>query len=210
MAHKSSPAHELARYLRERLRRLEICAEDYETRLSDDRIDLCRKVDEGVCDRDDPDLRSAMFHLEYELGNTFRQAMLVALCSYLEEALKAIGSCLVVDYTAKLKKQKGSWLERHISVLCARAGVDRTVVAAEIAKFGDMIVLRNCVTHSGGNVRTDRDSDAIRGAVDRIDGAAISEDDFLLFNHLIVPEAIVAAEGIADHILGSTLGVSIV
>ncbi len=208
----ASSAVELANYLRRRLERLEYCNADLERRVSEDEAEFCRKVDEGVYKRDDPELGRVVFHLEYVLANTFRTCMLSAVCSFLEEALKSMGSLLVPQYDAELKKREGRWLKKNLLALRDMAGVDCQSVQASVDRFDDLIVLRNCVVHSGGSVAGDRKPEDVRAAVKRIDSpdiAEISRDDFLIFGDQLVPEAITVAEDIAECILTSKLGASV-
>jgi hypothetical protein len=54
-----------------------------------------------------------------------------------------------------------------------------------------------------------RDQSAVEAAVRRIKTADISRDGFIYLGDQVLPEAIIAAENIADHILASQLNVSI-
>jgi len=74
--------------------------------------------------------------------------------------------------------------------------------------FHDLITLRNCVTHAWGTIAEANDPDAVKTAADRIETAAVSADGYLVFGDQVVPEAITAAENIAEHVLTSKLQTS--
>ncbi len=210
MTHQRNTAQTLAQYLRKRLERLEQCNAGFETKHSDDERQVCEDVSAGIYMDDDPDLGRILFHMKYVYANTFRYCLLGALCSFLEEALKAIGPFVGAGYDSRLKQKKGNWLVRHIAVLQDITAIDCAPVQGSVDKFCDLITLRNCVMHSGGNVDSDRDPQAVRKAVQRVETAEQSRDNFLFLGDQVVPEAIIAAEEIADHILKCILGGSIV
>ncbi len=210
MAHSGSTAQTLAQYLRKRLERLEQCNAEFENKHSDDKQAVCEKVSSGIYTSDAPDLGRIIFHMEYVYANTFRCCLLGGLCSFLEEALKVIGPFVATDYDSALKKKRGNWLVRHIAVLQDLTGTDCTAVQPYVDDFCDLTLLRNCVMHSGGNVDSDRDPQSVREAAQRVETAEVSRDGFLVFGDQVVPEAIIAAEEIADHVLKCALGAGIV
>jgi hypothetical protein len=170
---------------------------------------LLRKIDVGEYRKGDPAVGQIVFHLEYVVRNTFRYTMLAGVCSFLEEALKAIAQRSVSDYGARLKKLKsGNWLQKHISVLSDALALDVASIKADFAKFNDLICIRNCIVHAWGNLAQDSNATAVRNAAQRIESADVSRDDFLVLGDQVIPEALNAAESIAEHILTSKLSVS--
>lgn len=210
MAAKDKANVDLAKYLRRRLQYLEQCNAEIEGKLSEDKLDLCRQIDEGVYSKHDPAIGKVIFHLEFIVGNTFRYTMLVGLCSFLEEALKEITERLVDDYQVKINaEERGNWLKKHISVLSTQAGVNMVAIQSDLDTFDNLIALRNCIVHAWGNVNKARNPTAVREAAKRIETAEISKDSFLVLGDQVVPEAIIAAENIVDSILTSRLNVSV-
>jgi hypothetical protein len=208
MSFDKSQAHNLADYLHRRLQYLESCYNEIENKLTDDELDLCRNIDEGKYDKNDPGVGKIIFHLEYVVGNTFRYTMLVGICSFLEEAIKTITKYLVPNYEASLKDQKkGNWLRKHICLLCDFVGFNAVEIQSDLDKFHDLITLRNCIIHSWGKLTEDPNADSIRRAAQQIESVEISKNNFLMFSDPVVPEAIITAEKIADYILTACMNV---
>lgn len=218
MVSKNTPADLLADYLHCRLKHLDASNSRIEEYMSVEGMTLCRKIDEGVYTANSPAVARIVKHLEYVVGNTFRNTMLVGVCSFLEEAIKAIAKLLIDDdddYEKKLKSLKGgNWLSKHIELLVNNVGLTVDVsLTSELDKFHQFITLRNCVVHSFGKVSGDRNPTAVLGAVNvlmAIDNGTVevTKDGFLLFGDQLVPEAIITAENIGDAILGVTTGAS--
>lgn len=194
--------HELAEYLRLRLEYLEQCASDYNEHLDWLQQALNNRIREGVCHPDAPEIGKAKFFREYILANTFRYAMLVALCSYLEEAIKEITRRLVHGYHEKIQAERdGNWLTRHARVLEKEHGMDFAPIEKEQRAFGDLIDLRNCIVHAWGKVAEARRPRAVEAAAGRVATACITKDGFLFLGEHVLIEAIEAAEKIVDYIL---------
>lgn len=201
--------HALADYLHRRLKYLESCNAHIENKLADDQADLCLKIDEGEYSKDDAAVGQMIFDLEYVVANTVRYTMLVGVCSFLEEALKAITKRLVPDYSAKLEAEKrGNWLRKHIRILSTSVGLDAEPLNANLDKFHDLIILRNCIVHAWGKVTEARDPNAVETAAKRIETAEISKDRYLVLGDQVIPAAINTAERIAEAVLTRKLGVS--
>jgi hypothetical protein len=205
----NNPTNDLGEYLHRRLQYLDRCNAEIESKLSDDERNLCGKIDDGAYSKNDPSVGQIIFHLEYVVGNTFRYTMLVGVCSFLEEAIKAISKRLVADYEAKIKApRKGTWLWKHICVLSGCVSLDLAPIQSDLDTFQDLITLRNCVVHAWGRIAEANDPDAVKAAAERIETAAVSADGFLIFGDQVVPDAIIAAENIAEHVLTSKLQTS--
>jgi hypothetical protein len=206
---RTDPNNELAQYLHKRLQYLEGCNAEFNSHLDDKRLELARNLDDGTYRKDDPEIGRILHHLNWVLANSFRYTMLVALCSFLEEAIKEITKRLVSDYDARMAAEIGNWLARHTRLLAEVRGLDLDPIDKDLKTFHDLIALRNCVVHHWGKVAAARDPCAVEGVANRVETADISRDGFLYLGDQVLPEAISAAENIADHILGSQLNVSI-
>lgn len=202
----TNPNQQLGDYLRKRLEHMEQCKAAFDSHLNEEKRELQRKLDMDTLRHDDPAVGKIVHHREYVVANTFRYTMLVGLCSFLEEAIKEIAERLLSDYDAKLKSvKKGNWLRRHMRILVDRSGVDLGPIEQDLNKFHDLITLRNCVVHAWGKVAAANDPAAVKAAVGRIQTATMFRDGFLCFGDQVLPEAIIAAENIAEHILVSEL-----
>lgn len=201
--------HDLGGYLYRRLKYLERCNVEIETKLSDDDRDLRLAIGDGEYSKHDPAVGQIIFHLEYVVGNTFRYTMLVGVCSFLEEAIKAIAKRVLPDYEERIRTQKkGNWLRRHIRMLANSVALNGAAMQSDLDTFHDLITLRNCVTHVWGKVADSNHPHAVKKAAQRIETVEISRDGYLVFGDQVVPEAIIAAENIAESILTSKLHVS--
>jgi hypothetical protein len=204
-----NPNRDLADYLHRRLEFLGPCHAEIETKALDDERDLIRRIDSGEYGKSDPAVGKIVFHLENVVRNTFRYTMLVGVCSFLEVALKAIAQRSVSDYGARLKRKKsGNWLQKHVSVLSDAIALDVVSIQADFDKFNHLICIRNCIVHAWGNLAEDSNAAAVRNATQRIETADVSHDDHVVLGDQVIPEALNAAETIAEHILTSKLNVS--
>jgi len=210
MGEDTQANRKLACYLKHRLQCLDDCRIEIESKLYDDERALIDKVDEGEYKATDPDVSRMLFHIGFVVANTIRYTMLVGVCTFLEEALKAVTKRRVPDYEARLRAQKkGNWLHKNIALLAASCHLDTRAYGAQLNKFHDMITIRNCIVHAWGNVSEARDPAALKAAVARTESASISEDGYVLLGDQVLAEAICAAEQIADRVLTSELRVSI-
>jgi hypothetical protein len=200
---------DLADYLHRRLEYLRACKTNIENRLRADEMDLRQKIDDGVYSKNDPAIGKTIFHLEYVVGNTFRYTMLIGVCSFVEEAMKAIGTRLLPDYDARITAGKReNWLRKHIRVLSDAVGLDSAPIKSHVGKFYDIITLRNCIVHAWGKLAKTRNPQTVKAAIKRLEGADVSTDGYLLLHDEVVSEAIETAEDILESILQSTLHVS--
>lgn len=200
---------DLGVYLRLRLEHLYACFADFEDHIDEKKLDLCSRVDKGEFSRNDPQVGQIVHHLQCVLANTFRYTLLGGVCSFLEEAMKEVSKRLVADYSRCLKATAdGNWLKRHIQVLREQASLNTVPLEADLAKFHDLICLRNCIVHSWGKVAEARNPKAVEDAAGRIETASISKDGYLFFGDQVIPEGILSAENIADEILMAKLGTS--
>jgi len=200
---------DLADHLHRRLEYLRACTIHIENKLRQEKMDLRQKIHDGVYSKNDPAIGQMVFHIEYVVGHTFRYCMLVAVCSFVEEAMKAIGTRRLPDYEARIKAGKQrNWLRRHIRVLRDGVGLDTAPIKSHLGKFYDIITLRNCIVHAWGKLAKTRNPQTVKAAIKRLEGADVSTDGYLLLHDEVVSEAIETAEDIVETILQSTLHVS--
>jgi hypothetical protein len=209
LTRKDKANRDLGDYLHARLQHLEHCNAEIEEKLCDERMSLCKKIDEGVYSKHDHAIGRIAYHLEMVLGNTFRYTLLVGVCSFLEEAIKAISRRLVPDYDNQLRDEKrGNWLNKHVRMLRREAALDPVPIQADLQTFDDLIMLRNCIVHSWGNVSEARNPTAVRASMARIALVELSRDGYLYLGDEVISTAIIAAENIAEHMLTSKLQLS--
>lgn len=153
--------------------------------------------------------------LEYIIGNLFRQAMLIMVCSYLEEAMNLVGEVAISDYSMRInKKKKGNWFNKRKS-LFEMTGVSFKGTEKECDDINDLIEVRNCIVHAGGSIEKYKYPKRVEEAVARLkerykDGnfnlVEISGDKFLYLGDNVIATAIIASEKIIKHCSKITSG----
>lgn len=148
-------------------------------------------------------------HLQYVVGGTFRYTMLTAVCSYLEEALKAICRLACSSYDAEIGvPQKGSWLDKHVRLLQSH-GVLFDPVNTYIATMKDMVIVRNCIVHAWGKVAEATDPTSVRAALGRHDYFDEFKDGFIAVDDEAAVRALEAAGEIVDFLMDHQFSVQI-
>jgi hypothetical protein len=135
------------------------------------------------------------------------------VCSVLEESVKAIAkqrvrADKVRASTMSEKSQRGkNWLQKHIHLFSTHSGFAPTVqFSADADQFSDLIVLRNCVTHSWGDVTNDSHPESVREAIKRIESVAVGMNcrmaalsgDRIFLDRDLVPHGLFLTESIID------------
>lgn len=177
---------------------------EIETKLSDDELDIVLRLNTGELSPDDPDVGRAFFHIDCVVANTFRYTMLAGVCSFLEEALKEICRRVVSDYDRELKKKRGNFLRKHVSLLTG-VGLNKAPIQASINKFNAMIAVRNSIIHAWGRLPEGESKKRLERNLKMIETAEVSKDGFIVLGDQVIAEAINTAEEIADHILTTML-----
>ena len=218
MGSNTARPKDLGDYLHRRLSFLETLNAEMESNIGNQKAALTmrlprEKSKNGVYDKSDASIVKIINHLDFVLLNTSRYTILIAVCSFLEEAMKEISKQLVLKYEKELASQastmkRANWLKKHVELLIRHAGIDANAVQSDLSMFHDLICLRNCVVHCWGKVDKARNPQAVHAASNRIDTAEVSRDGYLIFGDQVIPEAIIAAENIAESILTSKLGTS--
>lgn len=191
-----SSAKQIREYLKTRIDFLEACDTEIENKISND-------LDSAVnLNLSDEDFTRCFFHLEHAVGCTFRYCMLIAVCSFLEEAHEAICQHSVAGYESKRGSSgKGSWLDRHRrmfvehSILC----IDEVCEQYDLMK--DFVVIRNSLVHTWGNINKSKNSARLRQIIQNR-GELLEEygDGYLHLGDQVFPVAIEASERIVNHL----------
>jgi transcriptional regulator with XRE-family HTH domain len=216
MQPKQKSYQALTNYLRLRLERLQSCHVLIEHKIYNDKIALF----EGKANKQDASIGKILYHLEYAVGNTFRYTLLIGICSFLEEAIKAICQELIPAYETELKNiktKKKNWLYKHMTLLSQCLAFDQAPIQKELDEFYDLITLRNCVAHSWGKIAKAIEPRDVEAAMQRLSDLGKAQncslvdvrDGFLVFGKDVIPHAIITAENISDAVLIATLKVSI-
>ncbi len=202
----SDSAHDpqrIAEYLRTRLEYLRNCRIHIENKLSDESFEFINSED------DEDTVNRFLFHIDCVVANTFRYSMLIAACSFLEEAVKLLCHVSITDYSQKLKAiRKGSWLTKHRRLLEAERSVDIAAVGEHWDKMANVVPIRNCITHTWGNVNECQNSEHVQEIAAREDMYTVTKDGHLLLNNEAVTYALLASQQIVGKLVEDLFGLS--
>lgn len=200
---------ELIGYLSKKLYSVSQIYASFESDLKKNKISLMKnKINLANSCLSEQDIDRAYNRLEHIDGNLFRQAMLIMVCSFLEEAMNLIGEAAISDYSAKIsKKRKVNWFDKR-KRLFEEVGVSFKVIEGECERINDLRIIRNCIVHAGGKIDKYRYSAQVEEAVERLKEMdkhsnmnliEISADKFLLLGESIIPKAIFASQRIIEQ-----------
>ena len=196
---------EKVKYLRKRLDYLRECNADIENRLRDDGDEFIK-----ICD-DERACNKYLWHLETVVCSTFRYAMFMAVCTFLEESVKFICDLTISDYATKLKThRRGNWLAKHRQLLAdsINPAVDLLAIKTHLDTMEEFVAVRNCIVHEWGKVDGDID-----GLINKDDEKREADccfgrwaDGFLRLTDQAVPTAVIASGRIVNKLLQDLLG----
>lgn len=224
MKHDKTPTekfcHDLAKYARWRDDQIYACNKLIEETIDKDKYDLLVKRDEGQVA--EAEAAKLMYHFEVTLLNTFRYTLLAGVCAILEESVKALAEHLIPDEEkrkAALKAAKkvnakanghSNWLQDYIGLIGGVIALNPTDQFQEhVEQFYDVIMIRNCINHSFGNIEKTEYVEQTKQALHRIDVAAkrgnydlarMSMDGYLILGENMVAHAKCLAIPIVDFI----------
>ena len=136
------------------------------------------------------------------VADTFRYSMLVAVCTFLEESIKFITQQLNKDYKSKRKDIKqGSWLSKHLELLASCAGLEIKSIESQKILFNDVILIRNTIAHAWGRVEVSKSPKKLCDTISQYDWININDEGFIILDDQAIPNALVAALEIVEHIL---------
>lgn len=188
-------------YIQKRLEYLRTCDIYIEGKLEDSRQNLAQRVNEGELSPQELAFKQYLFEIEV-VTEIFRYSMLIAACTFLEESIKFITRHLIVDYEVKLKDAKRvSWLSKHLDMLASCINLDIKSIESHKKIFEDVILVRNTIAHAWGRVETSKYPEKLREIASRHDWANITDEGFLVLDDQAVPNAMIAAVEIVEHIL---------
>jgi len=195
-------AQQLIEYLSKKLHSIYEIYADFENNLTNTKTNLIKSA------LSEKDIGQAYYRLEYIEGNLFRQAMLIMVCSYLEEAMNLIGEETISDYATKINRKTGEdWFKKR-KRLFNEVGFSFKGIEEECDRINDLRVIRNCIVHAGGNITKYRYPKQVEAAVERLKErdkdknmklVEICADKFLYLGDNVIATAIIASEEIIRH-----------
>jgi hypothetical protein len=200
---RSKEDQEFVDYLKKRWEDLGNSKDYVNQKLHDDEMEWSELVNAGK--KTSADASRALDHAEHVVSRTIRYVMLVAICTFLEEASREfVHRTFPSDCEERAKKKTGSLFAKYIKVL-VDGGFDTTPVQEDIEKLSALITLRNCVVHAWGKISRADNPEAVRKAIVMVESAGTYEDGFLGFGDQVIPEAIIAAENIGNALIDQLL-----
>jgi len=195
-------AQQLIEYLSKKLHSIYEIYADFENNLTNTKTNLIKSA------LSEKDIGQAYYRLEYIEGNLFRQAMLIMVCSYLEEAMNLIGEETISGYATKINRKTGEdWFKKR-KRLFNEVGFSFKGIEEECDRINDLRVIRNCIVHAGGNITKYRYPKQVEAAVERLKErdkdknmklVEICADKFLYLGDNVIATAIIASEEIIRH-----------
>jgi hypothetical protein len=188
-------------YLQKRWEYLRTCDIYVEDKLEEDKQKLVQKVNENELKSHGSAFRNHLDEINI-VADTFRYSMLVAVCTFLEESIKFITRQLIKDYKSKLKITKqGSWLSKHLELLASCAGLEIKSIESQKILFNNVILIRNTIAHAWGKVEASKSPKKLRDIISQYDWININDEGFIILDDQTIPNALVAALEIIEHIL---------
>ena len=170
----------MMQYLVKRLESLDYCRASFEENINADKNGMLDSVTRGQLSPNNADLHKALFKIDYLIAPTFRNCMLIAVCTYLEESLRRLGNLIIDDYDSKVKQLKsGNWLKKQLRVYRSQIGADLNSIKKHIKKFEEIIFIRNAIVHSWGKVDAHRNPSKIKKIIDDNHWAEVSVDGLI-------------------------------
>jgi len=188
---------QLLQYLKRREGYLDDCAKSIENWLEREKNEI--QANRG----DTSDAHEAIFWLDFPMAGTFHNCMLIAVCTFLEEAIGKIGNLTVEDYDSKIKQQKhGSWLKKHFKVYTSHTEADISPIKKQLRQFEEIITLRNAIAHAWGKVDACRNPAKLREIIAANPAwGAKTLDGYIHLEYAAYCDAIETAETIANYML---------
>lgn len=190
-------------YLTKKLKSIYEIYTSFENDLIKNKISLAKS---GLSEKDSGQV---YYRFEYIEGNLFRQAMLIMVCSYLEEAMNLIGEETITDYTEKIgKKTKEDWFKKRRR-LFSEVGISFKGIEEECDRINDLRIIRNCIVHAGGSIKKYRYPRQVEEAVEQFKERdkdknmnlveIFCADKFLYLGDNVIATAILASERIIEQ-----------
>jgi hypothetical protein len=201
---------DLFQYASWRFEQLDHCKCEIENRVREGVVGVAKRSHERQRSGLPPDraLGAMWYQTEYTLGNTFRYALLVGICSVVEETLNTIADR---QFPGEPVKGKGlNWLGKHLALFATQPGFMTTDEFKQwVADFDDIITLRNCICHNWGSIAKDDHPEQVRAALERIAKRADrqntrlaeqSRDDYLYLGDNMTADVLCLAHDITEDI----------
>jgi hypothetical protein len=173
---------------------------------------IINDADKAICNSVNNQIRKQYFKyyktIDIDYRNILYGSMLFTACSFAEYIVKELAKEIVPDYEDRIRKKKGSWLIKNLSLIKEEGKMD--VEEDDVEFLSYYIKIRNCITHNGGLV-SDSNTE-LRTAIAKIQEYAkkgnyllleVAGDGHLILGDNLVGEVYIKIVGILDRILAT-------
>ena len=170
-------------YFRKRLESLDYCNATFENTLLDEKQDMVNSVNRGKISEDDPELLEAFSKIDYLILPTFRNCMIVAVCTFLEETLRRIGMLSFSDFDSEANKLSNmSKIRKYLEVYQSNMAIDLSSIQDHICAIDDIVLLRNAIVHRWGKIESCANPDKLREIIERRKWVLETGDGYIYLN----------------------------
>jgi hypothetical protein len=204
MSKAKNQAAEAVTYLSTRLRFLRACYVTIHNQVEDDKIRFINPTDERTAQNE------YLWNIDTRIVLTFRYSMMIAACTFLEEALKLTAKlALPTDYQQKLKTLKnGTWLLKHRRLFERETAADLSLTSKHWELMEEFVEIRNCIAHAWGNSKECKNANRVSQIVSRSEYFEQFKDGYLWVHDHAVPAAHIASERILRSLFKQLFGVN--
>jgi len=197
-----SQRKQFIKYFRKRLESLDFCDARFENALSEERQGLVDYVNRGDLAAEDPELNEAFSKIDWLILPTFRNCMIVAVCTLLEETLHRIGMLTIPDFDSHVRQlSQMSKIKKYLHVLETNAPLDLTPVNSSVEIITDVILVRNAITHAWGKIDNCTNSQKLRDIISRRSWLQESGDNYIVLDDQAYADAVEPVLDIVQHII---------
>jgi len=200
----SAKKRQFIKYFHKRLESLNYCNATFENAIQDEQQDIMNMVNDGRIQSDAPEFSDAFFKLNYLILPTFRNCMLVAACTLIEDLLLQIGTDIIPSFESHVDRQKYlSTIRKYLKVLQDNLPIDFTPIEKNLSLIDDIAKVRNAIVHAWGRIDNCTNPTTLRKIISRRKWLQETGDGYILVGEETYAEAIEPTLTLFDHILNS-------
>ena len=200
----SSQKEKFIRYFRKRLESLDYCNATFENTVRDEMQAIMDSVNNGKIQSDDPELSVAFSKLNFLIPSTFRNCMIVAACTLIEDVLLRFGVYTVPDFESNVDRLNNmSKIRKYLRVLQDEIPLDFTPIEENLQLIDDIIKIRNAIVHTWGTIDSCSNHAALRGIILRRNWVEETGDGYIFLDDVAYADAIDPVLRLVEHILDS-------
>ena len=213
-----SQRKQFKRYFYKRLEALDYCNNTFEIKVRDEIKTIMNSDNSGrVLSIDselyfDSELSKAFAKLNYRIPSTFRNCMIVAVCTLIEDFLLRIGTDTIINFEKKAKKVKKAKKEKEGLSKIKRYGrvlqdefSSFTPINNDLQLIDDFVTIRNSIVHTWGKIDSEKKKKRakLRDIILRQNWVEETNDGYIFLNNEAYADAITPVKKLVRQILVS-------